>query len=87
MVSGSTQSYVIVVTNNGPDAANGAVVRDPPPTGLTCTAVTCSNATGGATCATTPALTVANLQSAGGVALDTLPSGGSVRLTLTCTVD
>ena len=87
VVVGSTQSYVIVVSNNGPDAANGAVVRDPPPTGLTCTAVTCSNATGGATCATTPALTVANLQSAGGVALDTLPSGGSVRLTLTCTVD
>lgn len=87
VVSGSTQSYVIVVSNNGPDAANGAIVRDPAPTGLTCSAVTCSNATGGATCATTPALTVANLQSAGGVAIDTLPSGGSVRLTLTCTVN
>ena len=86
VTAGSTQSYVIVVTNNGPSSANGAVIRDPAPTGLTCSAVSCSNATGGAACAFTPALTVANLQSTAGVTINTLPSGGSVRLTLVCTV-
>lgn len=84
--AGSTQTYTLVVTNNGPASANGAVIRDPAPTGLTCSAVTCSNAAGGAACAFTPALTIANLQSAGGVAATTLPSGGSLRLNLTCTV-
>ncbi len=86
VAAGSTQTYTLVVTNNGPASANGAVVRDPAPTGLTCSAVTCSNNTGGAACAFTPALSIANLQSTGGIAVNTLPSGGSLRLNLTCTV-
>ncbi|MBU6438134.1 MAG: DUF11 domain-containing protein, partial [Betaproteobacteria bacterium] len=46
---GATNTYVITLTNNGPGAANGAVVTDPAATGLSCTAVSCA-ASGGAVC-------------------------------------
>ncbi|MFZ5635481.1 MAG: hypothetical protein ACOY82_02730 [Pseudomonadota bacterium] len=75
----------ISVVNDGPDAANGTVLTDPLPTGLTCATATCT-ATGGATCpATTGAALVAALQGAG-AAVPTLPAGGGVTLTLFCTV-
>lgn len=80
---GSTSVYSIVVTNLGGADANGAVVRDPPPTNLTCTTATCGSATGGAVC---PAVTVAALQSTAGVTIATLPSGGALTFTLTCNV-
>lgn len=83
VISGATTNYSIVVTNNGPTSANGAVVRDPPPTGLTCTTVTCGSATNGAVC---PTVTVAQLQSAAGVTIATLPANGSLTFTLGCTV-
>jgi uncharacterized repeat protein (TIGR01451 family) len=86
VVSGTTLSYSLVVTNLGPDGANGTVLTDPAPTGLTCTTATCSGA-GGATCpAATGAALVAALQGAG-AAIPTLPNGGSVTVTLTCTVN
>ena len=83
VVAGTTTTYSIVVSNNGPASANGAVVRDPLPSGLTCTSVTCGSATNGAVC---PAVTVAQLQSPAGVAITTLPAGSSLTLTLNCTV-
>ncbi|MEP6632672.1 MAG: hypothetical protein ABJA62_00525 [Luteimonas sp.] len=83
VLSGSTVSYRIVVNNTGPDAANNAVLRDPIPTGLTCTAVTCGGATNGAVC---PAVTVAALQSNAGVTIPTLPLNGSLTFTVTCSV-
>lgn len=86
VVSGASVNYTIVVANNGPNAANGAVVRDPVPTSMACNSVVCTPS-GGATCVTTPALTVANLQSASGVALNALPSGGRLRFTLSCTIN
>ncbi|TXH65489.1 MAG: DUF11 domain-containing protein [Lysobacteraceae bacterium] len=86
VVSGTPANYTIVVSNAGPDAANGAVVADPAPTGLTCASATCT-ATGGAVC---PAATGAALLSAmqgAGVAIPTLPAGGAVTITITCTVN
>lgn len=80
---GSSVNYAIVVSNAGPNAANGTVLRDPLPTNLTCTAVSCGSATGGAVC---PAVTVAALQSAGGITIATLPSSSSLTFTMTCTV-
>lgn len=86
--SGGTLSYTLTVTNNGPSAANGAVVRDMPGAGLDCTTpgptATCS-ATGGAACggATVP---VASLLGATGVTIPTLPVGGQVVLILQCRV-
>ena len=87
---GTSTIYSIVVSNNGPDAANNAVLRDPAPTGLTCTAVSCGSATGGAVCPASGTgagqLSVANLQSGGGVVLPTLPANSSLTVNLTCTV-
>lgn len=86
VVSGTTTSYTLTVTNLGPDGANGAVLADPPPTNLTCTTASCT-AAGGATCPPiTGAALVAALQGAG-APIPTLPANGSIAVTLTCTVD
>lgn len=85
VVSGSTVNYSIVVSNAGPNAANGTVLRDPVPTNLTCSTVTCGTPTGGAVCPTA-GLTIAGLQSAGGVAIATLPASSSLTFTVTCAV-
>jgi uncharacterized repeat protein (TIGR01451 family) len=78
-------TYQIVVRNNGPLSANGAIVRDEAATGLTCTTATCVPA-GGAAC---PALTGAALAAAlqAGVSVPTLPADGTATFTLACTVD
>jgi uncharacterized repeat protein (TIGR01451 family) len=78
-----TTVYQIVVTNNGPQTVTGAVVTDPPATGLSCTSVTCS----GSACPASP--TVAGLQSAAGLTLGNLGVGSAnaVTLNLTCTVN
>lgn len=86
VTSGTTTSYSLTVSNLGPDAANGAVLADPAPTGLTCTTASCTAAGGAACPAATGAALVAALQGAG-VAIPTLPNGGSVTIVLTCTVD
>ncbi len=86
VVSGTTASYSIVVTNLGPDAANGSVLTDPAPAGLTCTTASCTAAGGAACPVPTGAALVAALQGAGAT-LPTLPLNGSVTVTLTCTVN
>ncbi len=83
VASGSAVSYQVVVNNAGPDAADGTVLRDPAPTGLTCTTVTCGSETNGAIC---PVVTVAQLQAPGGVAIVTLPANSSLTLLIGCTV-
>jgi uncharacterized repeat protein (TIGR01451 family) len=86
VVSGSAVSYSIVAVNNGGASANGTVITDPAPTGLTCATATCT-AAGGATCpAATGAALVGALQGAGAV-VPTLPVGGSVTMTLSCTAN
>ncbi|MGH6711340.1 MAG: CshA/CshB family fibrillar adhesin-related protein, partial [Bradyrhizobium sp.] len=85
--AGSNVDYTIVVTNLGPGAADGAVVRDTPLTGLTCTTATCGSETNGAACpaATGTALATA-MQSGSGTSVPTLPANGSVAFTLSCNV-
>ncbi len=85
VVSGAAANYSIVVTNLGPDAADGSVLGDPVPTGLTCTTASCTAAGGAACPVATGAALVAALQGAGAT-IPTLPNGGSVTVTLTCTV-
>jgi uncharacterized repeat protein (TIGR01451 family) len=83
VVSGATVPYTI--TNNGPKPANNTVVTDPVPTNLVCANASC-NAAGGASCpAPTGAALVTALQGAGAT-VPTLPIGGSVTITLNCTV-
>lgn len=86
VVSGTTTSYTLTVTNLGPDGANGAVLADPPPTNLTCTTASCTAAGGAACPPITGAALVAALQGAG-APIPTLPANGSIAVTLTCTVD
>ncbi len=86
VVSGTATSYAITVSNLGPDSANGAVVTDPVPTGITCGTASCT-ATGGAACPVqTGAALVTALQGAGAV-IPTLPASGSVTITLSCSVN
>jgi uncharacterized repeat protein (TIGR01451 family) len=82
---GDTTLYELTISNAGPAAAHGAVLRDPAIPGLTCTTATCSPA-GGAAC---PAVTGAALATAmqSGVAIPALPANGSVTFSLTCTVN
>ena len=82
--SGSTTTYTLTVTNNGPDAATGAVVTDTPGAGLTCPAgnavtITGPGAPGGS-------FTIANLTGAG-ITLGTLGNGQSVTVTYSCQVN
>jgi large repetitive protein len=81
VVAGATTTYTITVSNAGPSAADGALVKDAVATGLACTTLSCSS--GGASC---PAvLDIPTLQSTG-LAISTLPANTSVTLALTCNV-
>ncbi|CAN5683573.1 hypothetical protein BH11PSE7_BH11PSE7_23400 [soil metagenome] len=51
--AGGTFNYTITVVNSGPAAAAGTTVSDPPPTGLSCTTVTCT-AAGSVSCPASP---------------------------------
>ncbi|MEO6064464.1 MAG: DUF11 domain-containing protein [Lysobacterales bacterium] len=82
-IAGGQMTYEIRVTNSGPDAANGTILRDPAVANFTATGLTCGSATGGAVC---PAgMTIAQLQGTG-ITIGTLPSGGSLVFMLTGTV-
>ena len=80
---GATTTYTIVVRNGGPDAADGAIVRDPAGTRLECSTVSCGSASGGAACPAS--VDIATLQGTG-VVVPTLPANGAVTFTLQCVV-
>ncbi|MGH8086127.1 MAG: hypothetical protein ACREPV_12795 [Lysobacter sp.] len=85
MGNGGTVEYTIVVSNNGPEAGDNAVVHDPAVTGIDCATATLSCAAAdGAACPADP--TVAQLQAAPGLVIPTLPDGGQVTLRMTCTL-
>ena len=83
--SGASTTYTITVTNDGPSAADGAVVSDDwtAVPGLDCSAgpLSCTGS-GGAQCP--GAVTTAQLQA--GVAIPALPNAGVVTFALTCEV-
>lgn len=82
LVASGTTAYTVTVANSGPSDASNSVLRDPVATGLSCTtAVTCA-ASGGASCAAT--IPAATLQS--GYTIPALPSGGQIKVVLTCSV-
>lgn len=84
VAAGSTTAYTLTVANAGPSGADNALLRDPPVDGLQCTAVSCTGATGAASC---PAagVTLANLQGSG-ILLDNFPPNSSISFLLTCGV-
>lgn len=79
--SGQAVTYTMTAANNGPDAANGSVIRDPLVAGLSCTSVSCQ-ASGNAQCPGSP--TVSQLQGSG-LVLPAFPANGQVVLSLACT--
>lgn len=84
VTSGGTTTYVLTVTNNGPDTATGAVVTDTPGAGITCPAANAVTITGSGVPA--GSYTIANLTGAG-ITLATLLNGQSATLTYTCQVN
>ena len=77
---GATVTYTVVVSNAGPDTANGALVTDTVPAALTGVTWTCGSPVAGATC---------GAASGSGNNISTtanLPSGGSVTYTITGTL-
>jgi len=84
VLSGSTTTYTLTVTNNGPDSATGAVVTDTPVAGLTCPAGNPLTIAGPG--APVGAFTFSDLTGAG-VVLGTLGNGQSVTISYTCQVN
>jgi len=76
--SGGTIHYMVTVSNAGSVAANGTVVNDPLPAGITSQTWTCA-ASGGATC-------TASGNGAISDTIATFPAGGSAVYTVTATV-
>ncbi len=81
VVSGSSTTYTLTVTNNGPSPVTGAILADPAVAGLTKTVVACAAAPG--QCVTPP--TVVELEG-GTFALPTLDPGHPYALSVTVTV-
>lgn len=96
VVSGTTTSYDLVVSNAGSQAVTNAKLRDPAPTGLAaCVLGTppCAAGSGTATCPTVGGgagqLSIANLQNtseSGGVLIPSMAAGSSLTFRITCTV-
>ncbi|TCB67544.1 DUF11 domain-containing protein [Acinetobacter sp. ANC 4178] len=79
--SGSTTTYTVRVTNNGPDTYTGTLLKDVVGTGLTATAVACSTAAGNK-CTTAPAL-----NSLASIDTGSLASGEFYEILVTARVD
>ncbi len=79
--AGSTTTYTVRVTNNGPSTVTGAILSDPLATGLTKTAVVCSAAPG--QCTAPP--TVTQIEG-GSFALPALASGQFYEVSITANV-
>ena len=82
--AGGTVRYLLMVSDQGPLAASGALVQDPAAANFNATGVTCTTASGGAVCPAAAQLTIANLQGPG-IPVPTLPNGGSVTLAVSGT--
>lgn len=93
VVTGATTGYTVTLTNTGPASAGGALLKETPSAGLRCDTVTCAATSGGAACPVgLPAGTaiawsaIPNLWNGTGLTVPVLPAGGSVSLSLGCTV-
>lgn len=82
--AGGSINYTIVVKNNGPSSADGAVFSDPVVENITVSNVTCGSATLGAVCPNEADTTILAMQGVG-IVIPTLPNGGSVTFTVTGT--
>jgi uncharacterized repeat protein (TIGR01451 family) len=84
--AGGTTSYTVTFTNSSATAADGAIVKDMPSTGLVCTVLSCLPAATPIAAVCPAAAQWPNLLSPAGVALPALPALGSVSFILQCNV-
>ena len=84
VLKGSTVTYSVLVTNNGPDSTTGAVVTDVVGAGLTCPSGNAVTITGNGV--PSGSFNIGNLTSAG-ITLGTLGNGQSATLTYSCQVN
>ncbi len=84
VTSGSTSTYTIRVTNNGPDSITGAVVRDAPGAGLTCNASDPVTLSGDGVPAGT--FSIADLTGSG-ITLGNLDDGQTAIISYSCEVN
>ncbi|MBS7807804.1 DUF11 domain-containing protein [Variovorax sp. PCZ-1] len=89
LVSGSTTSYDVTVTNTGPSSLVNGIFRDVPTSGLQCTSITCVP-TGAALCpnpGTAPGeLSIANMSSGGGIVIPSMVPNSALRFSIACNV-
>ncbi len=83
LIAGSSTTYTIVVNNNGPAPVDGAILRDPVVTGLSCTSIACTGSTGGAICPISP--NISALQGSG-IFINALPASSSLTFSIQCGV-
>jgi uncharacterized repeat protein (TIGR01451 family) len=83
VATGGTVTYTLTASNVGVVDVTNAVVADVPGTGLSCTAAGSCSASGGATC---PGSVPASALFGAGVTIPALPAGGSVAISVPCTV-
>lgn len=85
VLSGANTTYTITVTNNGPNSANGAILKDLIPIGLQFLDPIACSASAGATCPALLDREVADLVGAG-IIIPALASGATVSFTLNAAV-
>ncbi len=87
LTAGELTTYTIVISNSGPDGANGSLLRDPIAAGLSCTAISCTAATGTTCAASAPpaSVTIGNLQGSG-IPIVSFPASSSLTFTVSCGV-
>lgn len=84
LISGSTTTYTVTVTYDGPSSVTGALVQDTPGSGLTCLGTDPVTISGSGVPA--GSFTISNLTGSG-IALGTLASGQTATLTYSCKVN
>ena len=85
LTAGQFITYTVVVSNAGPASAHNALLKDPAVAGLACTAVTCTGATGLASCGSLSAVNLSLLQGSG-LVLSNFPVGSSYSFEVSCGV-
>lgn len=85
LLPNTTTTYVITITNNGPDDVTGAQVHDPAPSApLSCPAVAPVTCMGGG-CPAGP-ISLSSLQTSPGLTLGTIANGAVLTLSYSCNV-
>ncbi|MEO6016967.1 MAG: hypothetical protein ABIP46_06900, partial [Polaromonas sp.] len=84
VAAGGTTGYTLTVSNFGPSTVDGAALKDPVASGLSCTSVTCTGVTGATSCPAGASTTIAALQGVSGIPLPSMLSPASIVFFVSC---